>query len=99
MTQPTITRHATPTGGEYRARLAGHDAIGLLTWHTRPGASPIWVVDHTLVPTAIGGRGIAARLVEALIEDARKDGATIIPACSYVAAAFDRHPEWADLLA
>ncbi len=38
-------------------------------------------------------------LVEALIEDARSEGFKIIPTCSYVAAQFDRHPEWADLRA
>lgn len=97
MTQATITRQATPSGGAYHAHLDGHEATGLLTWHLRPG--PIWVADHTLVPTAIGGRGVAAALVEAMIADARAQGATILPACSYVAAAFDRHPEWADLLA
>ena len=38
-------------------------------------------------------------VVEALIEDARSEGFKIIPTCSYVAAQFDRHPEWADLRA
>ena len=52
-----------------------------------------------VVPPALRGQGIAARLVEALIEDARSEGFKIIPTCSYVAAQFDRHPEWADLRA
>ena len=42
---------------------------------------------------------MAARLVEALIEDARTQGFTIDPVCSYVEALFRRHPEWADLRA
>lgn len=98
----TITRHLTATGGEYRATLQGHEATALLTWRTRASSrvpGPIWVADHTLVPSAIGGQGIAARLVERLIHDAREEGARIVPACSYIAVAFDRHPEWADLLA
>ena len=104
MTDPnlTITRHPSPTGGEYRATLEGETATGLLTWQSpprAPGKQPVWVADHTLVPTAIGGRGVAARLVEALIADARQEGARIVPSCSYVAVAFKRHPEWADLLA
>lgn len=102
MTDLTITRHPSASGGEYRAKLEGETATGLLTWQTparAEGQPPIWIADHTLVPAAIGGRGVAARLVEALIEDARKEGAKIVPACSYVAVAFKRHPEWADLLA
>jgi predicted GNAT family acetyltransferase len=91
----TITRHTTPTGGEIRATLAGHDATARLTWQE---GGTVWIADHTLVPGSIGGRGVAARLVEALIEDARASGARM-PTCSYVAAAFARHPEWADMRA
>ena len=45
------------------------------------------------------GKGIAAKLVDALIDDALDKGFKIIPSCSYVAAQFDRHPEWEDLRA
>lgn len=92
----TITRHGSAAKGEYHAHVSGSNAIGRLTWVSRGKAR---VADHTLVPPEIGGRGVAARLVEALIADAREDHFTIIPECSYVAAAFKRHPEWADLLA
>ncbi len=51
------------------------------------------------MPPDIGGQGVAARLVEALVADAREMGFRIEPACSYVAAKFDEHPEWADLRA
>ena len=57
------------------------------------------VATHTLVPRAIGGRGVAAKLVEALIADARAEGFRIVPACSYVEAMFRRHPDWAELRA
>ena len=94
MEQVTITRHGGGPAGEYRAHVAGESAIGRLTWVARGAAR---VAEHTLVPKAIGGRGVAARLVEALIADARAEGFTVVPACSYVAAAFDKHPDWADL--
>lgn len=90
----TITRHGTEQAGEYHAHVAGSDHVGRLTWVRRGTAR---VAEHTLVPQAIGGRGVAARLVEALIADAREQGFKVVPACSYVAVAFDRHPEWADL--
>jgi predicted GNAT family acetyltransferase len=51
------------------------------------------------VPPEGRGQGIAGKLLDALITDAREQGFKIVPQCSYVAAAFRRHPEWADLLA
>lgn len=93
----TITRHDHGNRGEYRAHVAGADAQGKLTW-VKQGDN-VRVADHTLVPSAIGGRGVAARLVEALVADAQAEGFRIDPACSYVEAAFRRHPEWADLRA
>lgn len=94
MSEVTITRHGNEAAGEYHAHIAGEQAIGRLTWVLRGGMR---VAEHTLVPPAIGGRGVAARLVEALVADAREQGFRINPACSYVDAAFRRHPEWADL--
>lgn len=57
------------------------------------------VADHTGVPPAHRNDGIALELVERLIADARAEGLRIVPQCSYVAAQFRRHPEWAPLLA
>ena len=57
------------------------------------------VATHTVVPHAIGGRGIAAQLVARLFEHARAEGLKIQPHCSYVAAWARKHPEVADLLA
>jgi predicted GNAT family acetyltransferase len=94
MESVTITRHGDAQAGEYRAHVAGHEHIGRLTWVARGGAR---VADHTIVPPEIGGRGIAGKLVDALIADARAEGFKIVPECSYVAAAFGKHPEWADL--
>ena len=57
------------------------------------------VATHTIVPNAIGGRGIAAQLVARLFEHARAEGLKVQPQCSYVAAWARKHPEVADLLA
>jgi predicted GNAT family acetyltransferase len=57
------------------------------------------VATHTVVPHAIGGRGIAAQLVARLFEHARAEGLKVQPHCSYVAAWTRKHPEVADLLA
>lgn len=92
----TITHFDQGARGEYHARVKGSDAIGRLTYRQD---GDVVTADHTLVPTEIGGRGVAAKLVEALIADARTSGFKIVPQCSYVEVAFRRHPEWADLRA
>ena len=96
MDETTITRHDSGAHGEYRAAVSGSEVIGRLTYQRRENTL---IADHTLVPPEIGGKGVAARLVEALISDARRDGTKIVPQCSYVEAAFRRHPEWAELRA
>jgi predicted GNAT family acetyltransferase len=96
MTEVTITRHESGKHGEYHAHVAGSDHIGRLTWVERDGAR---VAEHTIVPPQIGGRGVAARLVDALIADAREQHFKVKPVCSYVVAKFDEHPEWADVRA
>jgi len=53
--------------------------------------------DRTYVPQRYRGQGIARVLVEKLVADARTNGVKIVPACSYVRTAFDRHPEWSDV--
>ncbi len=91
-----ITHEGNEAHGEYRAKVPGSGAVGRLTWKAR--GTPR-IADHTLVPPEIGGRGVAAALVEALVADAKDQGFTIVPQCSYVDAQFRRHPEWAALLA
>lgn len=95
MAEVTITRHGSDNVGEYRAQVIEAAAIGRLTWVMKDN---VRVAEHTVVPPEIGGRGVAAKLVEALIADARTHGFKIDPVCSYVAAQFKRHPEWGDLL-
>lgn len=55
--------------------------------------------NHTYVPDIFRGSGVAAKLMARAVADARTQGFRITPSCSYVAAQFRRHPEWADLLA
>ncbi|PRY99405.1 hypothetical protein BCM14_0850 [Jezberella montanilacus] len=54
--------------------------------------------DHTGVPDAVGGRGIAAALTKFSLDTARDEGWQVIPRCSYVEIYIRRHPEYADLV-
>lgn len=55
-------------------------------------------ITHTIVPDAIGGRGIAGQLTRAAFEYARSQGWKVRPACSYAAGWTERHPEFTDVL-
>jgi len=92
----TVTREDGATRGRYVIALSP-GAEAEMTY--RKGADGTMIIDHTGVPPAFEGRGIAARLVNHAIADARQNGFKITPLCSYVVAQFRRHPEWADLRA
>jgi uncharacterized protein len=93
----TITRELNPGGGRYIGHIDGIEGEAELTFQR---SSPVQIAaDHTFAPDTMRGTGIAKALVERLIADARADGVRIVPACSYVKAQFQRHPDWADVLA
>ena len=92
-----ITHMPQPGGGRYLARIDDGETAGYLEWED--GGANVRIAAHTVVPARLRGRGIAAALVERLIADARAQGFRIVPQCTYVAAGFARHPEWADLRA
>jgi predicted GNAT family acetyltransferase len=54
------------------------------------------VFTHTEVPPADQGRGHASRLVKEALDDTRRAGLSIEPACSFVVAYVRRHPEYRD---
>jgi predicted GNAT family acetyltransferase len=50
-------------------------------------------VDHTGVPAPIEGRGVAGRLMEAVVARARDEALTIVPQCSYARYWLEEHAE------
>ncbi len=56
-------------------------------------------IIHTGVPAPIAGRGVAATLVQAALELARRQDWKVVPACSYAATYMEKHPEYQDLRA
>lgn len=57
------------------------------------------IFDHTVVPEALRGRGIAGQLIAAALAAARARGLAVVPACSFVADHMRRDPETHDQLA
>ena len=55
-------------------------------------------VYHTEVAPKAEGKGLAKKMLAAMVDYARKNTLKVIPLCPYVLAQFKRHPEeYADL--
>jgi len=53
----------------------------------------IFNANHTFTPTALRGQGVAGKLYDAMVADAKEMGYKIIPGCPYVEVKFKRKPE------
>lgn len=96
MTQIDIRLELSGSKGRYVWEAPDGSAAELT--YTATGDSRL-IVDHTFVPPKFREHGVALKLVERLVADAQADGKTIVPLCPYVAGQFERHPDWAELLA
>ena len=92
----TITLQQDKGAGRYVARVDGFEGEAEMTF--RQPSDAIMIVDHTRVPEAIGGRGIAKAMVRHAVADARDRGLTIIPNCSFVREQAKKHPDWSDVI-
>ena len=93
--EPHISLERSGRRGRYVLPIQGSGEAELTFVESDPGHL---VIDHSFVPPEHRGRGIARRLVERAVADARVEGSVITPLCPYVAALFRRHPDWSDLL-
>jgi len=57
-----------------------------------------WVITHTEVDPAYGGQGIARRLIEEIVAEARRAGKKIVPLCSYADKIMTGKEEYRDVL-
>jgi uncharacterized protein len=90
-----IEREEGPSKGRYVVRLDGAEAE---MTYSRAGESMI-IIDHTEVPGTMRGRSVGQALVRRAVEDARREGRSIIPLCPFAKAQMSRHPDWQDVLA
>jgi predicted GNAT family acetyltransferase len=86
--------HHDPVARRFTTRVDGLEAELAYSYD-----GDLLVINHTGVPRAIEGRGIASALVRAVFEFARETGTKVRPACSYAAAWVERHAQYAHLLA
>jgi uncharacterized protein len=91
---PAAVRHE-PAARRFVIDVDG--ATAFITYRELEGR--ILDFDHTFVPVALRGGGIASQLTAHALEYAREHGHKIVPSCPFVAAYVDRHPANRDLLA
>lgn len=80
-------------GAQGRYELETEHGLAIAVYHRQDNRL---VFSHTEVPPADEGRGIGSQLVRAALDDARKRGFKIVPACSFVVDFVRRHPEYDD---
>ena len=91
-----IQHEGNETEVRYFTSVEGAAREAELTWRAE---GDVRHATHTFVPTEARGQGLAAKLVKAMIEDAKEQDFRIAPDCSYVEGYFRRHPELSDLRA
>lgn len=89
-----IRNEESASGGRYAATVEGHEAE-----MTYSRTSPtLIIVDHTMVPDALRGKGVGQTLAVHAVAEARAHGWKIFPLCPFFKAQAARHPEWNDVV-
>ncbi len=70
--------------------------VGIITY--RMQGDHVYVMIHTEVPPAYGGKGIANRLIHDALDMVRAEGGKVVPICPTVKKYIQRHPEYQDLV-
>ena len=93
-----MTDDITITHNEAAKRFEAHidGKIGYLSYQDL-GQSLVF--DHTIVPQALGGRGVGSALVKRGLDFARDEHKKVVPQCSFVASYMKKHPEYQALKA
>ncbi|HQD16150.1 MAG TPA: GNAT family N-acetyltransferase [Ottowia sp.] len=86
-TPPTITLNESTH--RFEQVVDGHTAY--VEFERLPGAI---AYTHTIVPQALGGRGIGSALARHVLDYARQHGLKVRPDCSFIHAYIDRHAEY-----
>nr|WP_309244112.1 GNAT family N-acetyltransferase [Paenibacillus sp. GbtcB18] len=92
--EANIMRETIKRGNGY-AVMENGEAVAEITY--QPLGSESLVIDHTFVSEALRGQKVGEELVRAVVDQAREEKKTVVPACSYAHALFKRHKEYHDI--
>lgn len=79
----------------FSASLDGAEA-GFIDVDAVTGSS--FRIKHTEVAKAFEGQGVGGKLVRHVLDEARREGKKVVPACPFAAEYIRRHPEYLDLV-
>lgn len=77
----------------YEAEIGGHLAV--IEYEQGPERI---LIMHTEVPKELEGHGIAAKMAQFALDDARARHLAVVPLCPYMASYIRQHQEYADLV-
>lgn len=77
----------------YELAVDGH--IAFITYTRREGEVSL---NHTEVPSQVGGRGVGSALAKGTLDLVRSEGLKVIPRCEFIAGYIGKHPEYRDLV-
>lgn len=74
-------------------RIYGTDEAGkVIAEITFPQTEPgVFTINHTIVDSCLQGQGIAGKLVQAAVDDIRKQGGKVQATCSYAVKWLEKH--------
>lgn len=90
----TFANGVTDTGRAFELHQDG--ALAYADYRAEDGRL---IIPHVEAAHALRGTGAAGRLMEGVVDAARRRGLKIVPLCPYADAWMRRHPETADLRA
>ena len=94
MEDDDITASHHKSRRRYEIHVDG-ELAGFLDYRDHDGAIEMY---HTATEPQYGGRGLASRLVEFALTDARAAGLKVLPTCPFVSGFIDKHEDFSDLL-
>jgi len=77
----------------YEATVDGEQAF--IEYSVLPG---ILSLNHTEVPDALGGRGVASEMAESVLMAIELRGLKVKAICPFIKKYIDKHPEWKSIL-
>jgi uncharacterized protein len=88
------TVHDAPERDRFEIEVDGA-LVGFVQYRRKPG---VIAFVHTEIDPEREGAGLGSVLVSGALDEARREGAQVLPLCPFVRSFLQRHSEYADLV-
>jgi predicted GNAT family acetyltransferase len=82
-----------PAENRFEVQLG--DSLGVIDYRKKDS---VYVMEHTEVPKAFRGQGIAQHLAHEALEQVKAEHGNVVPQCPFVRAYIQLHPEYQSLV-